>query len=175
MYCAMHFIVGHWPGELLLLVWNNWAPFGVPLFQSVSEFSIGSGAGGGLWAGGGCICSQFLSKVCCAAMDLADACQYWFLVALIDVSHCHLSLWGRFSVCLIVSLKSTFEALGSPFLPMLYCSWMFALTSRSFIQFGYCQCNSLFWWSHCCLVFFNTHFSTSKIHFSLKHLSCWLL
>jgi len=107
-------------------------------------------------------------------MDLADACWYWFLVALIDASHCLLLLWGRFNVCSIVVLKSAFKALSNPLFPRLYCSWILALTSRSFMQFGCCQCNSSFLWSHCCLALFSTHCRTSDIHFTLEHLSCLL-
>jgi len=76
---------------------------GVPMVQSVSEVSIGSGAGGGHGAGGCCGCSQFLNRVLCATMDLADSHWYWFLVALMDASHCLLSLWESCSVCSIVS------------------------------------------------------------------------
>jgi len=45
---------------------------GVPLFQKISEVSIGSGTGGGL---GVVVVSQLHSRAHCAAMDLADACQ----------------------------------------------------------------------------------------------------
>jgi len=80
----MHFIVGHWLGELLLLVWNNWAPFGVPLFQRVSEVSIVSGASGGHGTASCCGCSQLHNRAPCAAIDLAVAHQYLFLAALTE-------------------------------------------------------------------------------------------
>jgi len=39
----MHFRVGHWPGELLPLVWNNWAPMGALVFRGCLGFLLGLG------------------------------------------------------------------------------------------------------------------------------------
>jgi len=91
MYCAMHFIVGPWPGELLSPVWNNWALL-VPWSQRVAEFSKIFGAG----VYSCCGCSQLHRKALCAVIDWADALQScWFLATLTDPSHYLLSSWGQ--------------------------------------------------------------------------------
>jgi len=163
----MHFIVGHWPGELLPPVWNN-------LFQRISEFPIGSGPGGGCSAASCWGCSKLHISACCAAVDLAVAHQCQFLAALTEASHCCLSLCDRVSVQLIIAQKSALDALGIPLVPMLYCSQMLALTLRSFTWFSCCQCSLSFWRSHCCHAFLSTHFKTSDVHLALEHQSCWL-
>jgi len=58
--------------------------------------------------------------------------------------------------------------------PMLYCSLIFLLMVRSFTLFGLCLWSSSFWWFHCCLICFSTHFTTSVVHFVLDHHSCQL-
>jgi len=72
MYCAKHFKVGHWLGELLPPVWNDWAPLVVPWSQRVSESSpiLGAGSGLGMLCDWGC--SQLRRRVLCAATDLAS-------------------------------------------------------------------------------------------------------
>jgi len=39
----MHFKVGHWLGELLLPVWNDWAPVGALVFRDYLGFPWGLG------------------------------------------------------------------------------------------------------------------------------------
>jgi len=56
----------------------------------------------------------------------------------------------------------------------LYCSHIFVFRARSFTLFGFCLCNLLFQWSHCCLAYLSTHFSTSVAHLLLDCCSCWL-
>jgi len=133
----MHFKVGHWPGELLPLVWNNWAPFMVPWSQRVSEVSRKFGAGGRSGVIGCCGCSQLCNSDLCAVIDLADALQCQFHAALTDLSHCHLSLWVRDRVCSSMFLNSMLDNFGISFLPMLYCSQMLVLISRSLTLFSF--------------------------------------
>jgi len=72
MCCARHFKVSHWLGELLLPVWNDWAPLAVPWSQRFSESSpiLGAGGGPGTFCDGGS--NQFHSRALCAATTLAS-------------------------------------------------------------------------------------------------------
>jgi len=83
-----HFKVSPWPGDLLLLVWNNQAPLVVPWSQRVSEFSQILGAGGGLGVFCGWGNSQLRRRALCAAADLASVLWCWFLAAFTEASHC---------------------------------------------------------------------------------------
>jgi len=141
MYCAKHFIVSPWPGELLPLVWNDRAPLMVPQSQRISEFSKKLELEVVLvYAVVVSVASCVIRLFGCAAMDLALVLQCWFLTALTDASHCFLSLWGRVRVFSRVSWNSALDACGIPFLLILYCSCMLALILRSLIQFGCFLC-----------------------------------
>jgi len=168
----MHFWVGHWPWEFPPPVWNDWAPVGA-LVLLVYCIYMGSGSGGGRGAVGCWGWSQFLSRVCSAAVDLAVALQCQSLAALTEASHCCLSLCESSNVQSTVPWKSFFDTLGMPLVPMLYCSLIFTLTSRSFIWFGCWWCSLSLQWSHCCLACLSIHFNTSEAHFVLDRQSCW--
>jgi len=128
---------------------------------------VGSGSGGGQFSTGCWGWSQFLNKVCCAAMDLALAHLCRSLAALTEASHCFLSLCVSAKVWVTVSWNNAFDSLGISFVPMLYCSRMFALTSRSLTLFGCFWWSLSFWWSHCCCACLSIHFKTSVAHFVL--------
>jgi len=173
MYCAMHFWVSHWPGEFPPPVWNDWAPVSA-LVLSVCCIYVGSGSGGGHGSVSCWSWSQFFSRVRCAAVDCAVALWCQSLAALTEASHCRLSLCERSNVWSTVPWNSCFDMLGMPLVPILYCSLIFALTSRSFIWFGCWQWSSSLRWSHCCLACLSIHLSTSEAHFVLDCQSCWL-
>jgi len=139
----------------------------VPWFQGWFVVPMGSGSGGGHGTAGCWGWSQFLSKFRCAMVDCAVALPCQSLAALAEASHCHLSLCERSKVLSTVSWKSVLDALGIPLVPMLYCSLIFVLTSRSFIWFSCWQWSSSLQWSHCCLACLSIHFNTSEAHFLL--------